>query len=510
MLLFPNLKFAILDGITNFHDANLKKLARIYREEIGDIADFCELIVLSAARCQDFDFSISLPYQCVANLWYLDISFTSCNEGWFRQFASAMLPNLRVVKLQCVRLTDRSFATILDALGEKLWSLDISLNELSDKSLFKILDRMPALLPERYPDPMNPRALFYEDSPLYATHDQYATMVNSSIAPLRPDSKYGFIQYLKKYGHFDTRHTAVLEEGDPVARVTGITHLYLARNKFTADGIWDLLESASRLQVLDVGSIYSTMPGIPAYSRLDCASHLLRTSGNRLERLRIHHSIITNTISALTWDRFTEDTNPAIITSNEKAARTESVLSHSAAFTAFNPNDNHRITDLTLTGIPTKTRGFVSSALINLVMQCAEQEGHIKHIKVMQRGRQSRRSPPLLLGLRNLTLEFLPQEDPNDQPLPFSVSGDRDAENFVSQLEDTFSFFPEAKTAKSPVTPVKTPSFEHTPLMLDVLEELKKFRLTPQGKKWTGTIKIIRPDRQPIPRTPTTPPIPTI
>jgi hypothetical protein len=487
MLLFPNLKFAILDEFSGFESTTLMDHAHAYREHASKFhatTNFCELIVFSAAGCYDLDFSLSAVSDSLISLWFLDISGTSSDEGWLQRFANAEFPNLRVLKLHNLRLTDRGFIAIKGWLTQKLWSLDLSNNNFTDVTIPKILDHIICYrCPRSKPDPNGPNALslYYEDAPSYVANDRHA----NSIAPLRPDSKHAFIEYLEKNGHFSTPHTPVLDENDPLARVTGITHLYLAHNKFTSVGIRNLLNSTVRLQVLDVGSVRgepSLLPGSWTYAQVDSVSPLLSTSGSMLESLRIHHSIVTHTPSALHGDGRIETTDPNKIGSNEKVG-----LRESYRWSAFNPNDNHRITELKLTGIPTKSKGFVIQKLIGFLKQCAEQEAHINQMRASQ-GQQTRHSPRLLSGLRTLTLEFMHQASSqivSESISGSSVSGDRDADNFLSQQMQDFSFF----TSESEPRPPARSLVPSTPL-LDVEAALKKFRASEEGQKWTGKIKI--------------------
>lgn len=505
MHLFPKLRFVVVDDIKHFGERNMiedtrdSALANFQVDGAGemppstsgglggDSAPDIELVVFSAARCRDFDIRNTLFLSFASNLWFLDLSYTARDEGWVRKFETMRLPNLRVLRLQGMRFTDSDFQRIVNRLTrhDNLWSLDVSHNLISDAMIDAILLNLVLVNMPRRPRSSdqhpNDLHLYYEDAPVYAFKSNHERLINEGIVPLRQDGKCQFIHYIEKNGHLATRYAPILEQGDIVTRITGLTHLYLSGNRFTSDGIRRLLELSNRFQVLDIGSVraepFPTLPGCWTFAQLRSVSPLRSTSGTRLEKLRIHHSIVTCTPTVLNMDGRTETESSELKITSEIIGLEQSHYGH-----IFDPNENNRLSHLTLTGIPARSRGFVPLKIIEFLRLCAAQEARIKQIRDSH-GSPRRNSPRLLSGLRVLTLEFAPRF--TQFATSPSVSGDIDADRFLAETVRDFSFFGSTSPPRA-----SSPPPEASPSLLDVVAQLKMFRESEAGCQWTGEVRV--------------------
>ncbi|KAI8938094.1 hypothetical protein NX059_005764 [Plenodomus lindquistii] len=199
-----------------------------------------------------------------------------------------LLRNLRVLRLRGIGLTDEDFAIVSRAIGTRVRSLDLSNNALTDASSQYLLDRC---MKETFIQPHLSRGPL---APVDAGHDHDIMNHFESqdlVSHLRRTLTNGFIGSL------------AIEE----ARDVGVTHLFLARNFITVEGVSGLIRSG-RLQVLDIGELSS--PIVPpleiAATRGADDTHLLAVSkltpilsehAKRLKYLRTNYRILTQDVS---------------------------------------------------------------------------------------------------------------------------------------------------------------------------------------------------------------------
>ena len=153
--------------------------------------------------------------------------------------------------------------------------------------------------------------MIYDTAPLYQ-RDQSG--LQNGLVSLRYDTKVGVISHILQYGQTDIPHRQALDDKDPYMQSTGITHLYLSGNKFTSSGIKTLLSRTNRLQLLDIGSVTCPAPKslsshLIQLGQPDTAQLLQAITGNRLEKLRLHHSVSileSRHIYILTWGSLLE------------------------------------------------------------------------------------------------------------------------------------------------------------------------------------------------------------
>jgi hypothetical protein len=457
-----------------------------------------ELCMFSAVGCRDLSYEMALTSPSMANLLYLDISYTAFPTSW-TTFCGIRWTSLRVLKLRGLGILDEHLYRILGAVPKCLWSLDLRDNYLTQPGI--ITDILPQLLNIPVDDDYELSDYrIFEEPPAYQRINVIdGQTLNDSIVPLRPDSREEVFAHICQHGHLEHPSRETLDPNDVLLRETGLTHLYLSENpKYTGSGINSLISSTNRLQVLDVGSIRRSAAGLGNsiyVCHLD-TPRLLHTidSGTRLEILRIHHSIVTYTPTYATYD-----SNSSERFASDKLQQAEDEGSRAVTqfhTPRFDPCSNFRLQKLTLTGLPTKSYGFIITQLKLFLSQCAKQES------ILQRARlrpHNRRSAPLLPGLRALRLEFTPISDESNSRI--SVSGHEDADSFLAESAQDFSFFDKPEPVMEVKETAEAAAVRREKGMqkevaekrlLDVVEELKEFRKTTK-EKWTGKLELVFP-----------------
>lgn len=387
------------------------------------------------------------PYAFMAkinfsNLIYLDLSYTkeTAQLGLCCSFNQC----LRVLKLRGCRMTDRDLAKWMPA-GNKIWCLDVRDNLLTDGAIFDL----PMLLrvqPPKQTDDERSDDHLYEDVPQYQRDEDRDGL--SSIVPLRLYEGEEFINCMEKDANFSAAMDQVLDISDPLIRETGLTHLFIDGNKLSSHGVKVLLTSTNRIQHLDVGTVEASnsrkfyVPYTTVFAQLNSrsAAGLSRKYGSRMERLRIHHSIVTFVPTLINHGSRNEGFSLPLVKQAEDFGRYQRLIYRmkEPKQLSFSPLRNYRVSELALTGIPTKSYGYTIERLIELLNDCIAQEVALNEARKPPR---NRRSPQLLPGLRKLILEFIPQDNSAQSPSGGSVSGDRDADNFLTSSEGDFSFF---------------------------------------------------------------------
>ena len=493
---FENVRFLVIDNTGKFdYDTQQPVEAREPDENN-------KLLLFSSACIPQLDYNLFVSTPVLYNVMYLDLSNTSNTQAWNSLLSFHSLSNLRILKLCGLRLTDQSFP--FDALHTRLrlWSLDLRQNSLTDQTIDFLLEEcfapmapVPAIAPDS-------DEILYEDPPIYDLRDEtdptYPSY-NLSV-PARPDKTDSFISYMKRYADFGGPSSLVLPERDPLRKSTGLTHLYLSSNRFTSKGIHKLLSSTNRLQVLDVGTVKVNpnvdyqLPHTTPFAQPNTARLLDRQTADRIENLRIHHSVVT-CIPTIVQGRLEMGYTPQHLHKAEKFGDLEFQSA------AFNPLSNYRLSSLTLTDIPLRSTGPTITRLTTFLRLCAKQEATL--LSASTSGpRKTRHSPRLLPGLRKLRLEFIHERSGMDEVGP-SVSGDQDADEFQAQSQGDFSFFADEKMQTSQVSRRSSiwgpgsgkSSLAEVVETKDVCEELKIFRRREQPK-WGGSLELVVPSRR--------------
>ncbi|KAM0451749.1 hypothetical protein ACHAO4_005706 [Trichoderma viride] len=196
------------------------------------------------------------------------------------------LPELRILKLCRQGISSTSFTSFSVVLGHRLWSLDLSNNKLTDDAFEHKLNAMflnndlrsdaraqteGAL--EKLPVVTRGHGQFFmlhetaqsilfvpderylADTPPYTapnTTNNVVTRSDGSV-PVRSDTSDGVLRFLSRYDATDAAHHI---------RSSGLTHLHLSGNQFSAFAIERMLrESHGQLEHFDCDSMRFFPPG---------------------------------------------------------------------------------------------------------------------------------------------------------------------------------------------------------------------------------------------------------
>ncbi|EAW23092.1 leucine rich repeat protein [Aspergillus fischeri NRRL 181] len=217
-------------------------------------------------------------------LVYLDLSYTTPARDLMVFSSLSQLDRLQVLKLRGIGLRDREAEFLANAIGTRVRFLDLRNNLLSDMAVRSLLQAsfVPNGLPTNEVDWRGGSFIFHDRLLRRAGLD--SQFVTALTQPLTGRS------WVEDLSH------------------VGITHLYIADNQLTVEGVASLLAS-SRLHVLDVGTvdtvqslertrqptISSPMTEKPA--RFPGAEKLIPVLGSiakeNLTYLRAHHALCT-------------------------------------------------------------------------------------------------------------------------------------------------------------------------------------------------------------------------
>lgn len=418
-------------------------------------------------------------------LVYLDISgpapvsFASLDANW--------LPELRILKMRGKQLSDYRWEAWAQRFRWRLWSLDISDNELTDESVHKLAGLIDVNTHLRTTDRFASEGMLERwhqcgardqyilressESLIFSPGSRYlidAPPINSldgaddpdasctrvranGSAPVRPDTLNGVLGLLSRPG--------VSGATDHLPGHKGVTHLHISGNRLTADGVQQLLicseghlelfdcermqffppkrrttkEYPPRLKAprLHVSSVVR-MSGLPGFG------HLFRpVYSSNLRVLRIHHSLVTN-IPSLTMDGL-RSIECAYLAEKCVFPRLEE------AYTLpFLPDMNPRLQSLTLTCVPRYSFGPLICRLAFFFRSLSLQAEALSTLAQNAQA-EGGRPPRLVSGLRHVVLELEPEMA--DESL------DIDIENLMASGETPFSFFDSPLTEASNTNP---------------------------------------------------------
>ncbi|KAF5879475.1 putative leucine rich repeat domain protein [Botrytis fragariae] len=486
----PNLKPEwFFKFVRNFPDLNCILLAPTCPEDYGlatgadlpgDYNGAPQPEFLSAAGCNTFNYSLILNQNITKNLIYLDASETACSTNWRGMFTIQNLPKLRILKLRGLRLTDTMLPPIVTNSRRQIWSLDLRDNLLTDNLIYPLirgcfLERLPNYKhgPLRATDDH-----LFEDPPIYCEINESSDSSPTTITTLRPDCIQEVESSRNGMNILERRNNAE----DNLLLVTGLTHLYISNNKFTALASKILLASTNSLQVLDIGSTRPNSPigagsGIDIHAQEHSIPYLSRKWQPRLEILRIHHSIVTH--------------HPLPTKPYNKNSHSHS---DKAPITTTPPNISdpsqtpHKIpTPLRPLQHPTSNSSTsLFPALQHFIRRLSLQEFTIQNT---QKNLTSRRAPLLYPGLRELILEFLPEARSADGGGGgASITDDQDADAYHKELARDFSFLSQEdiRTATAMGKEEQGNDGVHD---VDIVEELRKWRKR-EVLRWGGKLTV--------------------
>lgn len=476
---FPAVRCILLGGNTGYDPSDLGRILR--PDNCSEDGSLPMPLVLDVSYCgmplPNSFFHLSYWRQLV----YLDMSSVPgtlkgiIKTGTFHRRA---LPNLRVLKVCNRELDDVSLGPIAEVICQRLWSLDLSRNKLTDSCVRKVLcpcfgaDNLTAQRgrnevegklnvvqgvtgaeipptwhawfsyiaesalsasfshPERY----------LADSPVYDENSQHVIRL-SGTEPLRSDHVESLKEILVGGSAQLPPDWHDAQNADICKPSPSLTHLHLSDNpEFTMEGIESIFRfSRGHIRHFDCalpaiatgGQVPFTLAGV--FGR----SHLFRpVFASNLQSLRIHHSLVTHipTIS---------DSRKGALASLEYA---ETVLRKRAEMTypqAFVPDLNPRLQSLTLTCLPRVSSGPLIDKLKQFLISAADQGNALRAQQV--ESPVSHRGPKMLRGLRHIRLEF-ERYPPQDENLdgPFESL---DAQALLDSCTESFSFFAEEASA---------------------------------------------------------------
>lgn len=212
-----------------------------------------------------------------------------------------LFSGLQVLKLQGISLRDEDINILAPAIGTRVRSLDLRHNLLTDRSVRTLLDSCFLSIPAGQPAEDSPRP--GDQSPALL-HYLGAEM----LATYRGEDFEGYLR-----NAFTTSFVSRLAFED--APEGGITHLYIANNKLTVEGMSGLLRSG-RLHVLDAGTVQTRPVRHPSLSMKDGTDRnedfpgaeklvpvLTESANTALTFLRINHNLITKKTPDLTEEQ---------------------------------------------------------------------------------------------------------------------------------------------------------------------------------------------------------------
>lgn len=480
LTLLPNVNAILLDGHRDLDLAFLTVPNE--RRQYGNLQ------VLSVAACRYQIPRLFFVAPSLQNVVYLDISYLP--GSLLSVVQPAVLPALRILKVRGRELNDSRCLELLGHLGLRLWSLDISDNNVTDNTIQAIKDWCVPTWPLRteahshaegkllsvgggteFHGPFlsiedgdlsasfsHPER-YYVDAPRYMAQSTSATQENHVS---RSDGSSGIRKDTVEAA------TALLTVGDGPVETTqdyrqsaGLTHLRLSNNQLSAVGVQKLLRiSNGYIEDLTCDSLSLLPKDGPSGSfwppntnlrGILGAAHCFRpVMSPNLRVLRLHHSVVTN-IPTLHMRGASYQARSHLAETIIRE-RIETLFPQT-----FLPDMNPRLLSLTLTCLPRRSCGPLISKLIQFLKLLSDQERAIQDIS---RTVSTRRNPRLLKGLRHLRLEF-DHDDVMDDG--FSASVDLVGEQLMKSEDEMFSFFRDERV-ETQISAMQTRSFANATL----------------------------------------------
>jgi hypothetical protein len=209
------------------------------------------------------------------NLVYLDLSYTATAKDPVVLKALALLGDLLVLKMRGVRMRDQGVEVLTSSIGVRVRVLDLRDNLVTDDGVRSLIDGSVVAADGGGGDEDQGGGIRLgpEESILSAESLRSEDLDGRIVEQLRqPYSRHPAFEYLPH---------------------AGVTHLMVAGNRLTADGLARLLES-KRMNVLDAGSVDVEESGSEMSSSAGRLIPILVTSAAKsLTYLRVSHSVVT-------------------------------------------------------------------------------------------------------------------------------------------------------------------------------------------------------------------------
>ncbi|RMZ69763.1 mfs multidrug [Pyrenophora seminiperda CCB06] len=290
----PRLQCLIVDGLPFFDHASLVSLrypSLRWKSTRPNTFPVFSLRLLDASGCTNATstgLTEALPH--FPDLVSLDLSKTPAAKDKVFLKTLAYLRNLRVLNLRGLGLRDDEFSVVVAAVGNRVRSLDISDNDLTDTSARLLLQhclKETVIAAHNFQGPLPPVELERPDG----QEDVFET--ENIVSHLRKKLTEGFVGSL-----------AIEETRD------GVSHVYLSNNNITIEGISGLLRSG-RLQVLDAGILSATIRN-PAPVTMEVEQDdvelssvaklvpiLSNYASHKLKYLRVNYQVVTEETPSL-------------------------------------------------------------------------------------------------------------------------------------------------------------------------------------------------------------------
>lgn len=298
----PNLQSLVVPELPFFDHSSLVSL-RTYRHNNSaaeNIRPSFALRLLVASQCTNTTpRSLADGLTTFPQLVFLDLSRTSGTRDAVVLSKLRHMESLQILKLCGIQLRDNDVEVLADSIGIRVRSLDVRNNLLTDESLQTLLHTCFRTLGD------NARTNGYRPRGLSVVVDE-----DWPSGLLKPDPAV-----LDEFQDesFDERQFNRLTRG-MINRMpsedqphAGITHLYIADNQLTVEGVSSLIRS-TRLHVLDVGSVCTARhfrrPNLQLPGAETLTPVLATYARETLTSLRVDHSLVTKST------RLEEETEP--------------------------------------------------------------------------------------------------------------------------------------------------------------------------------------------------------
>ena len=295
----PNLQSLIVSQLPFFDHSALLSLRQSSKERSSsnDLPMF-PLRLLIASHCGNTTAAgLAEAFLHWPSLVFLDLSGTIAARDQTVLSTFRFMTGLQVLKLRHIQLKDEDIEVLADAIGVRVRSLDIRYNRVTDTSIRTLLNKC-----------------------VHTTRDIHSVQSRSALGVAEEDCQSGVPRH---YSHLlnefrsedlDERFYRRLTRG-VVDRLpsedlpsTGLTHLYIANNFVTVEGIASLLRSQN-LHLLDAGTTdtakalgrprarssisqpFARAISLPGAEKL--APVLERYAHSNLTYLRLHYNVVS-------------------------------------------------------------------------------------------------------------------------------------------------------------------------------------------------------------------------
>nr|KMM73343.1 hypothetical protein CPAG_09632 [Coccidioides posadasii RMSCC 3488] len=413
-------------------------------------------------------------------LVYLDLSYTTSAKDYGVLSALSHLFHLQVLKLRGIGLRDPDADVLARAIGIRVRLLDLRNNLLSDSAI-------RALMHNCFP-PSN-----HSNDYTFRRMEECQFEWRPPTVPLGSILTSDSMKDEHLDGHFLKQLTMPLDGRSTLEDIphVGITHLYVADNNISVDGLLGIV-GLGMLLVLDCGTIGAarlmkesmSLPAsrnkddsqaemIPGAERL--VPILCQPAGKSLTYLRIHHAMVTSSTQVLKgvgpWTASAPEEEIArdcliqdLIARRPTIPATDNQSSEGGHLPFLHPSNLSHLKTLILTDLPSSVPSSspILSSLKRFITACGD-ESLLASLRAQSdyslppgryRAKAEKQHAKSLFALERLILEIRPVSKPSNSsswsPSGYhnpnstkSSTGDADSENLWTAAMNDFSFFSE-------------------------------------------------------------------